>query len=179
MPSRRLAVAALLLAVAGLAAVLTATSGGSALVLEGLPKGALDAQDVATTTVSVRTEGAARLLLDRREVARTRGGALTAPLRGLRDGRHVLVVETDRGLLPGARRTSTAFAVDTVPPQLRLAGATGRAEDAVHLATDEGRDVELGPDGSFTLPPGTRGLVAVDDAGNRTVLAVAQPATGR
>lgn len=179
MQPRRLDLTAPLLAVAVLAAVLVTTGRGPALELDGLPKGALNAADVATTTVSVRTPGPARLLLDRREVDRTDGGRLSARLAGLRDGRHVLVVERDRGLLPGSRRTTTAFVVDTVPPRLELDGDRGRATDVDHLATADGRDVDVAPDGSFTVPAGATGLVAVDDAGNQVRVPVGQPATGR
>ncbi len=164
---RRLAVAGLLLVVAVLALLLVVVGRGAPLTLDGLPKGALNAADVARTTVSVPTSGRARLLLDRREVDRTDGGTLTASLGGLRDGRHVLVVEVDRGLLPGSRRTTTSFEVDTVPPQLVLTGGRGRGEDVLHLSTSDGADVEVALDGSFAVPPGARGLVAVDDAGNQ------------
>lgn len=162
----RLAVVAglLLAAVLGVAALLV--SRPPALVLEGLPKGRLNAEDLARTTVTVRTDGPGRLLLDGE--VRDRTAPLSVPLRGLADGRHVLEVEVDRGRLPGTTSARRVLVVDTTPPVVRVDGARGTTEDVRHLSTPEGQDVEVGPDGAFAVPAGATALVAFDDAGNRT-----------
>lgn len=170
-------VAGLLVLGAG-AATAVALAPRPTLVLEGLPKGTLNAQELVETQVTVRTpRREARLLLDGRELARSDTGLLTAPLGSLADGRHVLVAEVDRGRLPGTTRASRVVRVDTYGPVLSLRRDgdvfRGQARDVQHLATAEGRDVEVAPDGSFTVPYGVSGeLVAVDDAGNRSVVAL-------
>ncbi len=176
MPLRLLSAAVLLLVLAGLAAVALAPR--PTLVLEGLPKGTLNAQELVTTTVRVRTpERPARLLLDGRVLDESADGSLEAPLGQLSDGRHVLVAEVDRGAVPGRARASRVVRVDTFGPvlQLRREGDAylGTARDVQHLATAEGRDVEVAPDGTFTVPYGLSAeLVAVDDAGNRSVVSL-------
>jgi hypothetical protein len=174
---RRLSVAGLLVLAAAAATAFAATP-RTPLVLEGLPKGALNARELVETTVTVHTpRRQARLLLDGREIARSDSGVLTAPLGRLPDGRHVLVAEVDRGRLPGTTRASRVVRVDTFGPVLSLRRDgdvfRGHARDVQHLATAEGRDVEVAQDGSFTVPYGlSASLVAVDDAGNRSVVAL-------
>jgi hypothetical protein len=176
-PVRLPVVAALLLAsVAGLGGVLA--SRPPALSLDGLPKGALNAQELRTTTVRVQTPSRpSRLLVDGRVLDRADDGSLRAPLGALTDGRHVLSVEVDRRGLPGSTTARRVLLVDTVPPVLTVDGQRGTARDVLHLATDDGRDVEVAPDGTFAVPPGARVLTGYDDAGNRTDLALAP--TGR
>lgn len=146
------------------------------LVLTGLPKGELNAQDLRTTVVEVQTPARpARLLLDGRVLDRGSDGTLSAPLGRLEDGRHVLAVEVDRGALPGTTTARRTLRVDTRPPALRLDGRRGVAVDVLHLSTEAGRDVEVAPDGSFEVPPGARALIAYDDAGNRTDLRLDRP----
>ncbi len=175
MTVRRTTVAALLAgAVAVVAALLMLRP--APLVLEGLPKGEVNAAELRTAVVSVLTPGrSARLLLDGRVVDRGTG-RVRAPLAGLADGRHVLRVEVDRGALPGTVHASRVVRVDTVPPVVRVRDGRGSSVDVLHLATSDGRDVEVGPDGAFTVPPGALALVAYDDAGNRTDVALV---TGR
>jgi hypothetical protein len=164
----RLAVVVGLLLAVVLAGVALLAARPPDLLLEGLPKGELNAADLARTVVTVRTDRPGRLLLDGRELDHGDGGQLSAALAGLADGRHVLVVEVDRGALPGTTTARRVLRVDTTPPVVRVDGARGTASDVLHLSTPEGRDVEVAADGSFTVPAGATALVAFDDAGNRT-----------
>ena len=165
----RLAVVAglLLAAVLGVAGVVLARP--PALVLTGLPKGELNAEELRTTTVSVQApRRPARLLLDGEVLDEGSDGLLRAPLGPLEDGRHVLVVEVDRRALPGASRARRTLRVDTTPPVVEVDGDRGTSRDVLHLSTPQGRDVEVAPDGTFVVPAGATALVAYDDAGNRT-----------
>ncbi|MCW2605594.1 MAG: hypothetical protein JWO60_287 [Frankiales bacterium] len=175
MTARRVVVLALLLGAVVVGVALVALR-PPALALDGLPKGEVNAAELRTAVVSVDTAGRrARLLLDGRVVDRGTG-RVQAPLAGLADGGHVLRVEVDRGRLPGRLSASKVLRVDTAPPVVRVQGDRGTSSDVLHLATSDGRDVEVEPDGGFVVPAGAQALVAYDDAGNRTDVAVV---TGR
>ncbi|MBA9005064.1 MULTISPECIES: putative glycoside hydrolase [Thermomonospora] len=149
---------------------------------------------VQTVAVTTNEPGKVRVRLDGRPLElRAHGGRLVADLGPLPEGEHELTVTAPGGLPLTGGNITRKFRVDATPPSITVDALrpatrdgqparlqarslrepftlTGRVRGATRLLS-EGRPVELGEEGRFTLryrtPPDAVRLTAYDSAGNR------------